>query len=411
MNKFLIIVLAVLPILNAWTQDSNPAADGANAAVTAQGPASDASALDLGGVDQNRSDIRLGWLDVHPHLDYEINYDDNIFITSTNEVEDFQHTISPGVLLGAGDYKQKNENYFSLDYTPSIILFQDNSSQDAVEQDADFIAQYRLNKLTLGLRQSYQHLTGGDIQVGNRVDRDIFATQFRADYEFSEKTSADAELSQVISDYKNQFDNTTWKVSAYANYKPTAKLKFGLGPTFGWRDIESNPNQTFQQINARVVYEMTQKISLRAKAGVGFRQTQGGFDRTSPVFGIGATWTPFDGTSLTLDAYREEYSSTTLFSQNYYATGFAARIRQRFLQKFYVALGGGYENSTYYQTSAAAAPTSREDNYFYLRPALDYQVTDFWSIGAFYQYRANDSTSATNNFFNNQAGFQTSLAF
>jgi uncharacterized protein (PEP-CTERM system associated) len=126
---------------------------------------------------------------------------------------------------------------------------------------------------------------------------------------------------------------------------------------------------------------------------------------------LGGTWSPFDGTTVYLDAYREEYSSSTLNSQNYFATGVSGRIRQRFLQKFYVGIGGGYENSQYYRTSAAAAPTNREDNYYYVRPSLDYQITDWWSVGAFYMYRTNDSTSATNNFFNNQAGLETSLAF
>lgn len=410
MKKLFILLLAGTPALGAMAQTA-PAPDGGDSAVAADTSATEASAMDLGGTDQNKSNLRLGWLDVHPHLDYTVNYDDNIFIAPTNEKADFQHTISPGVLLGAGDYENRSENFAYLDYTPSIILFQENSGSDAVEQDVDFEAQYRFNKLTLGLRQGYIHLTGSDVQVGNRVDRDIFPTQFKADYEITEKTSVDADLTQVISDYKQQFDNTVWKISAYANYKPTAKIKLGIGPTVGWRDIESNPNQTFQQVNGRVIYDLTEKVTLRAKAGVGFRQTEGGYNKTSPVFGIGGTWTPFDSTTLTLDAYREEYSSTTLVSQNYFATGVSARIRQRFLQKFYLGIGGGYENSEYYRTSASAAPTNREDNYYYIRPSFDYQVTEWWSVGLFYMYRTNDSTSATNNFFNNQAGFMTSLAF
>jgi len=407
MKKLFIAVLAGLCGLAVQAQTTG---DGMGAAIPADASNTDASVLDIGGVTKNQANLRAGWLDIHPHFDYTVNYDDNIFISPTNRVEDVQHTLSPGVFLGAGDYLAKTESYASLDYTPSIILFQDNSDQDAVDQDVDFQLQYHLQKLTLGLRQGYQSLSGSDIQVGNRVDRDIYPTQVTADYEISEKTSVDAELSQIVSDYKSQYDDTTWKIVAYANYKPSEKIKIGIGPTFGWRDIEANPNQTFQQVNARLIYQATEKLSFRGRAGVNFRQTQGGLDSTSPVFGIGATWTPFDSTTIIIDAYRDEYNSPTLFGQNYYATGFAGRIRQRFFQKVYLGLGGGYENSEYDNTVSTVSAT-REDNYFYVRPSIDYQVTDWWSVGAFYMYRDNDSTSAPNNFYNNQAGFQTSLSF
>ena len=53
-------------------------------------------------------------------------------------------------------------------------------------------------------------------------------------------------------------------------------------------------DQTFEQINLRLNYEVTAKLSLYASGGVEFRQFDGNRNTyDSPVFEVGVTYHPF----------------------------------------------------------------------------------------------------------------------
>src|ERR1700746_564236 len=53
-------------------------------------------------------------------------YNDNIYIQRTNKTGDFIWTLSPGVMIGAGDYVQQEESWLTVDYAPSFIFLTDN---------------------------------------------------------------------------------------------------------------------------------------------------------------------------------------------------------------------------------------------------------------------------------------------
>ena len=67
-------------------------------------------------------------------------------------------------------------------------------------------------------------------------------------------------------------------------------------------------NQTFEQINLRLNYEVTAKLSLYASGGVEFRQFDGNRNTyDSPVFEVGVAYHPFSGTNISLAAGRRIY--------------------------------------------------------------------------------------------------------
>src|SRR5881628_3532588 len=49
--------------------------------------------------------LRLGIFDIRPRLTGSMIYDDNIYIQSTNKQSDVVWVLSPGVAIGAGDYR------------------------------------------------------------------------------------------------------------------------------------------------------------------------------------------------------------------------------------------------------------------------------------------------------------------
>ena len=71
------------------------------------------------------------------HYAFRLNlrgvYDDNIFISNGERVDDYYFAIEPGVTIGWGDIVGRDMNYLRLDYAPSIFLFTDNSDANAVQ--------------------------------------------------------------------------------------------------------------------------------------------------------------------------------------------------------------------------------------------------------------------------------------
>src|SRR5207245_353294 len=77
-------------------------------------------------------------------------YDDNIYI-SPNKKSDVIWTIAPNVTLAAGDYRAKEANFLTLSYTPSVILFSDQTRNDALDHEAVLNGQWRPGAWKFGL--------------------------------------------------------------------------------------------------------------------------------------------------------------------------------------------------------------------------------------------------------------------
>jgi hypothetical protein len=170
------------------------------------------------------------------------------------------------------------------------------------------------------------------------------------------------------------------------------------------------PNQTFEQVNGRVVYTPTEKLSFNATAGGELRQTQGYSESTlTPVFSGGFSYVPWDDTSVTINAYRAYNYSAKYFGQDYLATGASFSVTQGFRQKLWATLSGSYENA-HYEDNLADESNDIDYNYFTVRVALDYQANDWWSFGAYYQYRRNISAEI-NGFVDDQVGCQVRFTY
>jgi hypothetical protein len=237
-----------------------------------------------------------------------------------------------------------------------------------------------------------------------------------ANYQVTGKSQLELEAGYDVADYDDstKFDSNDIHFGLFWLYQVAPKLVLGLGPEFGWLDVQGNPNQTYQRATARLQYQATEKISITARAGAEFRQYQntgvGGNDDIYPVMSIQATYKPFDGTELGLSVYRRVTASSVVAQQNYISTGFSANLRQRFLQKYYFSLVGGFENSDY-ESTANNVLANRDDDYFFIRPGFDWDVTTWWTLTAFYEFRENNSTTVTNEFTNNQVGIQTTFRY
>jgi hypothetical protein len=372
--------------------------------------------------------LNVGPFNIRPHFVGAGFYDDNISLAPKGQgreiLKDVVWSLSPGVTAAIGEFHAgKRGNYLSLDYTPTATLYTDHGEFNALDHNVRFDGGWRGSKLALGVGQSYMTGSGGFAETGGQVEREVYNTGLNAHYDFSDKTSFDLNGRQVISSFQtrnksdasagnNDLDSRNeWSVEAVGDYKLSDKVKLGAGVVTGWRDIRSSPNESYQQLLARGGYLVTEKVDVSLAVGAQWSQFQGGLDEGPKfIFDLGGTWQVRERTSLSLDLFRREQSSVAFSAQSYTVVGFRASVRQTIGQKWVAGLGGGFEHSDYFETTSGAS-TSQDNDYWFVGPSLDYNFSDQWTVGLFYQYREKDSDDASFGFANNQAGLRTTFRF
>ncbi len=359
-------------------------------------------------------------------------YDDNINLSSSNKVSGYYLAIEPALAFGFGDVVGRQRNYIRVDYAPSVLLFDDDAARDGVQHVIRLEAQYRTSRFTFQLTQDVQFLRNGtdgpnisstvgpgdisnsvNLDVAGRVQVDIYRTHIGASYDLTSKTFLSSSLEYSVYDYGSLISSERLLGNLFINYRYSPKLVIGIGGGGGYQWVdEPNPNQTFEQANLRTTYQATGKISLYAEAGVEFRQFENDSrdDYITPVYELGATYRPFDGTTITLRGNRRIQSSAALAGQDFTLTNIILALRQRLFHRVYLGLTGGYEHAEYFSTIANVHAT-REDDFFMIEPSIDILLAKFWTIGAYYLHRENNSSLNGFGFDANQVGVRTKITF
>ena len=360
-------------------------------------------------------------------------YDDNILLSHFDRISDWYVAIEPAITIGYGEIVGRNGNYIRLDYAPSIFFYVDHSDDDEIQHLIRLEGQYGFGRLTLGLSQDVQILHGshldtstldasaiaiaGSINAGvnGRTNAEFYRTNLGASYDLSEKTFLTGQFIYWVDEFNTLISSDGVYGNLFFNYKYNPKLAFGIGAGGGWTEADTSPNQTYEEGRLRVQYQLTGKISLNASAGVSVRQFDSPdgssrSDRVSPVYDIGAVYQPFDGTVITFRGSSNVLTSAVVANADYLPTNFLLGVRQRLLQRVYVGFTFGYEHADYFNT-VPGVDVSRNDNYYLIEPAVDVMVTRWFTVGAYYLYRTNDSPIARFDYYENQVGFRASFTY
>src|SRR5438552_6585806 len=355
-------------------------------------------------------------------------YDNNLMLAPNNRIHDFYTRIGPALTLGFGDTIAREENFLELFYEPDFLIFADHSNFDAVEQVAHLAGQYHFSRLTVGVVENIQLAETGvsqlpgftgtivhgvNIDTGGRRRINTYATHLSAAYELTGKTFLSSAGDYALIDYSGGLTNSQ-RISGnlFLNYQYSPKLVVAAGGT-GGRDVlnQANSNQNFEQANLRASYDPTGKLNASGLVGLEFRQFDtGSHDSVTPVLDLSACYKPFDGTSISIDASRGTQTSADLLGQAYPPTQFQATAKQRLLQRVVLSFTAGYQNLDYFGADTHTV-ASREDNYYFIQPAIDIRITNFWFAGAFFVHRENTSTFSNFGFKDTQVGIRTALKF
>jgi Putative beta-barrel porin 2 len=366
-------------------------------------------------VDPRSSGLKysLGPIDIRPVMNFSATYSDNILESTTNRLTDLIYIIAPGLSLSAGDYMAKQYSFFSLQYIPTLNLYNHFSTLNSLDQHLRIDAQYGLERLKLSGYFGYDKAFGGNRDIGGLVNSEYYTMGLEAKYILNEQISLEALGDQTFADYGSSGIGSREFVNHdYVNYQFTPKLTVSAGTAFGILQPYVGGTQTYEQGLFKVQFVSTAKLSFIGDAGFEFRQFPSGVGtRFTPVFTLSANYQLFPGTALTLSGSRNVTYSAAVTGSNYTATNVTAGITQHVIGELSLGTSFGFEDDSYFQVSGASPAVQRVDNYFALSPNLTYKWNDWASVSVSYLYRDNQSNAPARSFYNNQVSVQVHIGF
>jgi len=372
--------------------------------------------------------VRGSEIEAVVRVDSRVTYDDNLFINERNKRSDLIFAFSPTIAVGIGDVRSEFRrlglstfspavideaydpgSFIFARYTPTLSLFLDHDEEDALDHDAALEAQWRQAYLTLISETRFQTLSDPDIDVGGRVRRTIFSQDLMASYDYSERTSFQFRLRGTLRHYPAQIDSQELLMQNSVNYRLGARTLVGLGLVLGWLHAEDSGDQPYEQLLLRGRYHLSDKIDFFGNAGVEFRQLEHRDDRVEPVFEFGASYKPWEASSITLVAGRRIESSAGSPGFDVISTEVAVDVQQRFAGRYYLGLLARYQAAQY--LSVFSDSKTRRDDIVLLQPYVKVDLSKASAIELGYTFQNDDSNVDRFTFTQNRVFLQFDALF
>lgn len=351
---------------------------------------------------------------LRPHADYRFTYGNGVQSGPSNQQSTAIHELSPGVRASLG-------SHWAVDYTPTIRFYSNSKFNDTVDHSFELTGGSQFEAWAFGFSHSSQLTSAPLAETGTQTDQATHTTALTAARALGSKMSVDFAANQQINLVSGFQDSYDWSTLDWLNYQFWPRLNVGLGAGGGYEAIDDNTqtrstnnlDQTYEQLQARVNWRATDKISFQISGGLEDRQfmTSGTSDSLNPIFGATIQYQPFQVTQLSLSANR------TVSSSDYYAqaqqteiTSLSVNLNQRLLKKFSLGLGFAY-STTAYNTSVNVGSTSRTDDNVSFNARLSHPCFQRGTWSVFYQNNDNRSSQPGLSFQSNQVGFEISYSY
>ncbi len=275
--------------------------------------------------------IRAGNFILFPALDTRAYYDDNIFGSSTDEVEDLRTELAPALVIKS----HLPRHILNLAFDGRLVTFAENTDQSFIDGRASFdgalhvdhahtialSAQTKLSheerdalassrfadeptpihntKVSIGLTRDVGRLYGtlsataqradyydvdavggGEIDSDGR-DNDVFSTQLRTGYRFSPGFEAIGKLRLLrqlhSEDISARLDSTGYEALVGLKMETSPLLRWRLLGGYGVRDFDDPTAEDTDTalFEGQVEWLPTQRMTLYAKIGREFTDTTG----------------------------------------------------------------------------------------------------------------------------------------
>jgi hypothetical protein len=365
------------------------------------------------GVDNGNSQdpFQYGPVTLRPHLDYNFSYGNGIQASPTNQQDTAIQQISPGLLANLG-------KHWSVDYTPTIRLYSNSQFKDGVDHSLSLVGGTHYEDWSFGLSQDFLYTTAPTAVTGTQTEQQNFDTSLTVSRILNDRFSLDLGLNQTLSFAEGLQNSREWSTMDWVNYAFTQRLNVGVGAGVGYVNEDIGPDETYEQIQGRVNWRATDKLSFQLSGGGQDRQYAASSQPNSltPIFSGAIQYLPFEDTQISVSASRS-VSPSVIPGSDSTTTSFGLALTQRLFKDFSLNLGAGYGISKYTEIVAPFPglplyflQNRTDDNYsFNVRLSHPMWQRGTWAI--FYQYNDNQSSEPGFGYKSNQFGFELTYRY
>jgi len=352
--------------------------------------------------------FQWGPVGLRPHAIFRFFYAAGLPVSESNQVVTTIQEFSPGLLFDIGDH-------WRLDYTPTWRFYSDSQFRNTLDHNVRLTGGIKYEDWFFGLSQTYSASSAPLVETGTQTDQESFLTALNASYQFNSKMSLDAAINQRITSTEQFQSSSEWSTMDWLNYQFQPGLDAGVGFCFGYVDVETGSDMTYEQLLCRMNWRATDKISFQIHGGGELRQflTGGAKDVLNPVAGVAIQYQPLETTQLSLNLDRVVATSlvtaTNAQSQLSESVDLTGRLGQRLFKKLNLDLSGGYHTVKY--VAADTEVTSREDDYYTFNARLSCAFLKRGTASVFYQYSDVSSTGSGFTYSTTQLGFEIGYRF
>lgn len=350
------------------------------------------------GAQQQTQPFQWGPVTLRPDLFYRFLYGNGIRSSTNQSLTTAIHEIAPGFLFEIG-------RHWTLDYTPTWRLYSNNQFRDTLDHSVRLSGGTAYENWVLGLVQSYVSSSTPLVETGTQTDQETYSTALNASCRLNSKLSLDLAVNQDFI-FASQFQSSReWSTLDWLNYEFWPRLDAGAGAGFGYVNVDTGSDMTYEQFQGRVAWRATDQTSFQIHGGVEVRQflSGGGGDLVNPVAGAVIQYQPFEATKISLSA--DHVVAVSYFTnQVAESTDIGGAVNQRLFKKLYLDLGGGYHTVKYVATGGVSA--GRKDEYYSFNVMLSCQFLKRGTFAAFYQVSDNSSSQPGYGFSSSQFGLE-----
>lgn len=357
--------------------------------------------------DEQRKLTEEGW---DLGLALQVAYDDNIFLDPVLPESDLILRITPRIAYAFGRPDDEG-GYVRLVYRPTGVLFADNTDENRLDHDFLLEAGVVGKRHGLAVQTAFRRLGDPNADIGTTTERNEYLGEVRYIWRPREKVNIEAAAGLSGENYDDPgFSDANQSYGELAvRYAYSPKTEIGAAWRFGREEVDFGGTQDINRATAQLIWRPREKWTVDVTAGVEHRDYPTGSDLI-PVIDARVDWQAREGTGLYLQAYRRERSSAAFPGQNIEVSGVGLGVSQRLGSRWTGRLEAGYEDNQYKRV-AGFAPASRRDKIFYLRPSLEYELTDQFRFGLFYSYEKNNSNGPLFGYKHNQVGVDMTYDF
>ncbi len=362
----------------------------------------------VSGGQQEKPPFRWGPVTLRPHMFYRFLYADGLPSGGTNHTASAIQDISPGFLFGIG-------SHWTLDYVPTWRLYSSRQFRDTLDHDVRLTGWTAYEDWVFGLSQGFVSSSMPLVETGTQTDQKIYSTAIKASYRLNSKMSLDLTLDQNFMLSDGFQSSRQWSTLDWLNYQFWLRLDAAIGAGFGYVNVDTGSDMAYEQLQGRVSWRATDKISFRVHAGLEDRQflSSAAGDLINPVAGGAIQYQPFETTRISLSADRVVTTSLLTVSssqtQVIESTDVNGVLNQRLLKRLYLDLGVGYHTGTF--VASSADPAGRRDEFYSFNVRVYMSFLKRGTAAAFCQISDNSSTAAGSTFSTSQFGCELGYRF